>query len=219
MSPNADVLVVGAGACGLIAALRAAQSGASVAVLEKLDRFAGNTTLSCGSIPAAGTKLQRAAGITDDTGVMMADMDGFAFAERMRAQDPAVFAPLLAAPHRSPGNVARDRFRHPAETLAFFGVRADSTVHKGRGYEAQYTVIPSLTFSEQDAGRGIAGVVSSIPVLRDIAALLEADGIVALYLGAADAAAVARSPLFQWRGAQPIPHSDSRVILIGTPIR
>ena len=70
-----DVLVVGAGACGLIAALRAAQSGASVAVLEKLDRFAGNTTLSCGSIPAAGTKLQRAAGITDDTGVMMADME------------------------------------------------------------------------------------------------------------------------------------------------
>lgn len=50
-------------------------------------------------------------------------------------------------------------------------VRADSTVHKGRGYEAQYTVIPSLTFSEQDAGRGIAGILSSIPVLRDIAGL------------------------------------------------
>lgn len=46
----------------------------------------------------------------------------------VRAQDTGVFAPLLGAPHRSPGNVARDRFRHPAETLAFFGVRADSTV-------------------------------------------------------------------------------------------
>ena len=51
-------------------------------------------------------------------------------------------------------------------------VRADSTVHKGKGYEAQYTIIPSLTFSEQDAGRGIAGVISSIPVLRDIAGLV-----------------------------------------------
>jgi curli biogenesis system outer membrane secretion channel CsgG len=51
-------------------------------------------------------------------------------------------------------------------------VRADSTVHKGKGYEAQYTLIPSLTFSEQEAGRGIAGIVAAIPVLRDIAGLV-----------------------------------------------
>lgn len=38
------------------------------------------------------------------------------------------FEPLLAAPHRRPANVARDRYRHPAETLAFFGVSRDSTV-------------------------------------------------------------------------------------------
>ena len=70
-----DVLVVGAGACGLIAALKAAQGGASVAVVEKLDRFAGNTVLSCGSIPAAGTKKQRAAGVTDSVDTMIADME------------------------------------------------------------------------------------------------------------------------------------------------
>lgn len=35
---------------------------------------------------------------------------------------------LLSAPNRSAGNVLRDPFRHPAETLAFFGVRPDSTV-------------------------------------------------------------------------------------------
>jgi len=34
----------------------------------------------------------------------------------------------LSAPHRSERNVARDRYRHPAETLAFFGVRDDSVV-------------------------------------------------------------------------------------------
>jgi predicted methyltransferase len=33
-----------------------------------------------------------------------------------------------AAPHRSPGNVVRDPYRHPVQTLAFFGVRPDSTV-------------------------------------------------------------------------------------------
>jgi len=46
-----------------------------------------------------------------------------------------------------------------------------STVARGRGYEAQYTLTPSLTFSEQDAGRGLGGVVAMIPVLRDIAGL------------------------------------------------
>jgi predicted methyltransferase len=44
------------------------------------------------------------------------------------AIDASADAKLLAAPHRSPGNVARDAQRHPLETLQFFGVRADSTV-------------------------------------------------------------------------------------------
>ena len=35
---------------------------------------------------------------------------------------------LLSGTHRSPGNVARDPYRHPAETLAFFGIRGDSKV-------------------------------------------------------------------------------------------
>jgi len=41
------------------------------------------------------------------------------------AQD---IATLLSAPHRGERNVARDPYRHPAGTLAFFGVRADSVV-------------------------------------------------------------------------------------------
>ena len=34
----------------------------------------------------------------------------------------------LAAPSRTPEYVARDRYRHPAETLEFFGLRPDMTV-------------------------------------------------------------------------------------------
>jgi len=34
----------------------------------------------------------------------------------------------VAAPNRTPANVARDQYRHPAETLAFFGVEPGSTV-------------------------------------------------------------------------------------------
>lgn len=51
-------------------------------------------------------------------------------------------------------------------------LRKNSTVARGRGYEAQYTLTPSLTFSEQDAGRGIAGILAMIPVLRDMAGLI-----------------------------------------------
>jgi predicted methyltransferase len=34
----------------------------------------------------------------------------------------------ITAPTRTPANVARDRYRHPAETLAFFGVKPSDTV-------------------------------------------------------------------------------------------
>lgn len=37
-------------------------------------------------------------------------------------------AAAVAAPSRTPTNTARDRYRHPAETLAFFGVKPGDTV-------------------------------------------------------------------------------------------
>ena len=40
---------------------------------------------------------------------------------------PALAA-ALAAPTRTPANVLRDKYRHPAETLAFFGVKPGDTV-------------------------------------------------------------------------------------------
>jgi len=47
-----------------------------------------------------------------------------------------------------------------------------STVEKGKGYEAQYTLTPNLTFSEQDAGRSLGGVLAHIPVVRDLGAVI-----------------------------------------------
>jgi predicted methyltransferase len=38
------------------------------------------------------------------------------------------YASAIAAPSRTQANVARDRYRHPAETLALFGVRPSDTV-------------------------------------------------------------------------------------------
>lgn len=48
-----------------------------------------------------------------------------------------------------------------------------STVQKGKGYEAQYTITPSLTFSERDAGRDVGGILSHIPVLNKLAGYAE----------------------------------------------
>lgn len=43
------------------------------------------------------------------------------------AVDGAIAA-AVAAPNRTPTNVARDAYRHPAETLAFFGVKSGDTI-------------------------------------------------------------------------------------------
>ena len=47
------------------------------------------------------------------------------------------------------------------------------TVRKGQGYAAQYTITPSLTFSEQDAGRQLDGLMSHIPVLNKFVGLAD----------------------------------------------
>ena len=68
------VVIVGAGACGLTAALAARDAGAEVLVLERDQSPAGSTALSSGFIPAAGTRYQRAAGIDDSPERFAADV-------------------------------------------------------------------------------------------------------------------------------------------------
>lgn len=74
MQVDVDVLVIGAGACGLAAAIAAHDAGANVAIVEKLDRPGGNSSLSTGSVPAAGTRFQREAGIVDSPEQFVADL-------------------------------------------------------------------------------------------------------------------------------------------------
>jgi fumarate reductase flavoprotein subunit len=74
MPSDIEVLVVGAGACGMAAAIAAHDSGASVAIIEKMERPGGNSSLSTGSVPAAGSKYQKAAGIEDSPDAMVRDL-------------------------------------------------------------------------------------------------------------------------------------------------
>ena len=71
---HVPVLVVGAGACGLVAALAVHDAGAGVLVLERDARPAGSTALSSGFIPACETRWQRARGIADPVAQMVADV-------------------------------------------------------------------------------------------------------------------------------------------------
>lgn len=113
----ADVLVVGAGASGLAAAIEAAATGASVLVLEKNAVPGGSSRLSVGSINAAGSRLQRRAGIVDTPDEHFDDMAHFVGA--FGAQENLALRRLLVD--------------HAAETLhwlmslglSFYGPTAD----------------------------------------------------------------------------------------------
>jgi urocanate reductase len=64
---EADVVIVGAGGTGIVAAIEGANGGANVLVLEKGVVVGGTTSLSSAVIQASNTEFQRAAGIDDDT--------------------------------------------------------------------------------------------------------------------------------------------------------
>jgi fumarate reductase flavoprotein subunit len=66
-SPDFDVIVVGGGGAGLSAALSASESGASVLLVEAASKTGGSTALSGGAFLAAGTSVQRAAGVDGDS--------------------------------------------------------------------------------------------------------------------------------------------------------
>lgn len=65
MAVDYDVIVVGGGGAGYAAAIAAAEQGARVLVIEAGDRPGGSTAMCGGVFYAAGTSIQRAAGIQD----------------------------------------------------------------------------------------------------------------------------------------------------------
>lgn len=71
---SVPLVIVGAGACGLTAALSAAEQGVQVLVLERDETPTGSTSLSAGLIPAAGTRLQKEKGIADTPEIFAGDI-------------------------------------------------------------------------------------------------------------------------------------------------
>lgn len=83
---SVPVLVAGAGACGAVAALAAADAGVMPLVIERDDRPGGSTGMSQGLFCAAGTKSQAEHGINDNADIFFADI----MAKARGQTDPAL---------------------------------------------------------------------------------------------------------------------------------
>jgi predicted methyltransferase len=86
----------------------------------------------------------------------------------LAAADAGVAA-AVAAPTRTPANVARDKFRHPVETLNFFGVKPGQTVVEYMPAGGWYTEIlapllkdKGVFYAAQPAGRGYDGLKTKL---------------------------------------------------------
>ncbi|MBS0123698.1 FAD-dependent oxidoreductase [Thetidibacter halocola] len=112
---DCQTLIVGAGACGLIAALSAQEAGEEVLVIEADPLPSGSTALSAGLIPAAGTAIQRKAGIEDDAALFSADIQAKAKGEN----DPALVG-LLAVNAAEVIDWLSDRYALPFSVVTDF---------------------------------------------------------------------------------------------------
>jgi fumarate reductase flavoprotein subunit len=80
-APHIPVAIVGAGACGLTAALRLRDMGVECLLLERDASPTGSTALSSGFVPAAGTRLQKSLGIEDSLPLFARDIQAKAHGE------------------------------------------------------------------------------------------------------------------------------------------
>jgi len=79
---EADVVVLGAGAVGLVAAARAAKAGASVLVLDANYDIGGHAIISGGNVPlGGGTSFQKKYGIADDPETLFKDLTDWSVVE------------------------------------------------------------------------------------------------------------------------------------------
>ena len=79
---EADVVVIGSGACGLPAAIRAADHGASVIVVEANYDIGGHGILNGGNVPlGGGTSAQKQHGIVDSPEILFKDLTDWSVVE------------------------------------------------------------------------------------------------------------------------------------------
>lgn len=170
------VIVIGAGACGLIAALAARDAGAEVMVLERDPVPAGSTSLSAGYIPACATRWQEAADVEDDVSRMLGDIqrknhgEGDPILGRHLCETSAATLEWLADAHdqvfvletgfRYPGHTSHRMHAHPEKTgAALVGALAAAVERAGIDIVCEAAVRDLIA----DAEGRVSGVVIDRP--------------------------------------------------------
>lgn len=122
-----DIIIVGGGMAGMIAAIRAAELGAKVVVFEQASRLGGSALYAGGWIHGAGTKMQAAAGIEGDTPEAIVE-------DFKRINGEGNFDEALAETHAQKAGEAVDYLQD------FVGVQFDGTVSFGSANYPQMSV-------------------------------------------------------------------------------
>jgi fumarate reductase flavoprotein subunit len=109
------LLIIGAGAAGLCAALAAKEAGVDAVVIERDAVPSGSTALSAGLIPAGGTRFQRGKGVTDSPDQLAADIQ-----RKARGEAPAALTETVARGSAPLIEWLADRYALPFELVENF---------------------------------------------------------------------------------------------------
>ena len=132
-----DGVIVGAGAAGLVAALRAADCGASVALLDGGNGEHSNLTVSGGLVSAAGTRFQTEAGVEDSPARWSDDIHR----KSNGAVDPALVASVT---------------QRAADAVHFVCDRIGLRLHLAIGLNIPGHTAPRLHATAGESGRELA---------------------------------------------------------------
>jgi fumarate reductase flavoprotein subunit len=167
---DSDIIVIGAGGCGLMAALVAAKKGARVLLLEKTDKPGGGTAFSSKGIRAAGSRRQRELKIADSPELYARDIlrrnnheSDAVLTERLTETSGRV-ADFLTEVAGIEFQIGEFAFGHGAQRSHSW--KADRTitdflfeaVEREKNIQVRFST-PALSL-KQDAGGAVIGVVT-----------------------------------------------------------
>lgn len=146
------LLIIGAGAAGLCAALAASEAGVDPVVIERDAMPSGSTALSAGLIPAAGTRFQRGKGVEDSAKLFAEDI-----ARKAHGEADAKLVQAVATNAGPTVEWLADRYGMPFEVITDFNYPGHSA-HRMHG-------LPSRTGAELIDRLRSAAEARDIPIL------------------------------------------------------